>query len=47
MTGQPQSLDWASIAGFCPVGGGVVLLVTAASLPSLWRMMRADGLRTE
>jgi hypothetical protein len=26
---------------------GVVLLVTAASMPVLWRLMRADGLRTE
>jgi hypothetical protein len=25
----------------------VVLLVTAASMPVLWRLMRADGLRTE
>jgi hypothetical protein len=25
----------------------VVLLVTAASMPALWRLMRADGLRTE
>jgi hypothetical protein len=25
----------------------VVLLVTAASMPALWRLMRTDGLRTE
>jgi len=29
------------------VGAAVVLLVTAASLPVLWRTMRPEGLRTE
>lgn len=36
--------------GFLPVagaGGAVILAVTAFSLPSLYRMMRPDGLRTE
>ncbi|KJK58053.1 hypothetical protein UK12_12790 [Saccharothrix sp. ST-888] len=47
MVDHPVRLDWASILGFSSVGAGVVLLVTAASLPSLWRMMRAEGLRTE
>jgi hypothetical protein len=28
-------------------GAGVVLSVTALSLPPLWRLMRPDGLRTE
>ncbi|MEU3602165.1 FtsX-like permease family protein [Streptomyces sp. NPDC006798] len=39
--------DWW---GFLPVagaGGAVILVVTALSLPSLYRMMRPEGLRTE
>ncbi|MFI8198641.1 ABC transporter permease [Streptomyces sp. NPDC085942] len=28
-------------------GGGLIALVTLASLPSLWRLMRPEGLRTE
>ncbi|MEW2069152.1 FtsX-like permease family protein [Streptomyces sp. NPDC007346] len=28
-------------------GAGLILLVTAASMPLLWRLMRPDGLRTE
>jgi uncharacterized membrane protein YccC len=29
------------------LGAAVVAVVTLLSLPPLWRMMRADGLRTE
>ncbi|MFE0422371.1 FtsX-like permease family protein [Streptomyces sp. NPDC058953] len=39
--------DWW---GFLPVagaGGAVILVVTACSMPSLYRLMRPDGLRTE
>ncbi|MGW4749050.1 FtsX-like permease family protein [Streptomyces sp. NPDC004290] len=46
MSGQPV-VDWW---GFLPVVGvGLALIagVTLLSLPVLWRLMRADGLRTE
>ncbi|MBB5940221.1 FtsX-like permease family protein [Streptomyces zagrosensis] len=39
--------DWSSMAPMVGVGAGVIALVTLVSLPPLWRMMRADGLRTE
>ncbi len=38
---------WADVATMAGVGAAVVLLVTAASLPVLWRTMRPEGLRTE
>jgi ABC-type lipoprotein release transport system permease subunit len=38
---------WTDVAAMAAVGAAVVLLVTAASLPVLWRTMRPDGLRTE
>ncbi|GAA2236808.1 MULTISPECIES: FtsX-like permease family protein [Kitasatospora] len=47
MVDHPVSPDWGSVLGLGLIGASVVLLVTAASLPSLWRMMRAEGLRTE
>ncbi|WP_406293062.1 ABC transporter permease [Embleya sp. NBC_00888] len=47
MVGRPVALDWTSMASMTGIGAGVVLLVTALSLPPLWRMMRPDGLRTE
>lgn len=40
-------VDWPVVAGMAGIGAGVVLLVTLASLPPLWRMMRPEGLRTE
>ncbi|WP_242587427.1 FtsX-like permease family protein [Streptomyces sp. MST-110588] len=40
-------VDWPVVAGMTGLGAGVILLVTALSLPPLWRMMRPDGLRTE
>ncbi|BCJ66866.1 FtsX-like permease family protein [Polymorphospora rubra] len=40
-------VDWTSIGQITGVAAGVVLLVTALSLPVLWRLMRPDGLRTE
>ena len=39
--------DWAAIAPIAGAGLGVVAVVTLASLPVLWRLMRPDGLRTE
>ncbi|MEV7418564.1 FtsX-like permease family protein [Streptomyces sp. NPDC089919] len=47
MTAVPVSVDWTSVAGMAGIGAGVVLLVTALSLPPLLRLMRPDGLRTE
>lgn len=41
------AVDLASILGLAGAGIAAVLLVTLASLPPLWRAMRASGLRTE
>ncbi|MCB5911906.1 FtsX-like permease family protein [Streptomyces pinistramenti] len=41
------TVDWPVVAGMAGIGAGVILFVTALSLPPLWRMMRPDGLRTE
>ncbi|MEU8784166.1 FtsX-like permease family protein [Streptomyces sp. NPDC048637] len=41
------TVDVPVVAGMTGAGGGVILFVTALSLPPLWRMMRPDGLRTE
>jgi predicted lysophospholipase L1 biosynthesis ABC-type transport system permease subunit len=40
-------IDWKVVGLVAGTAAGVVLLVTAASMPALWRLMRADGLRTE
>ncbi|MFF3907639.1 ABC transporter permease [Streptomyces sp. NPDC001848] len=47
MSGATVSVDWASVLTMTGIGAGVVLLVTALSLPPLLRLMRPDGLRTE
>ncbi|MDX2643676.1 ABC transporter permease [Streptomyces sp. PA03-1a] len=47
MVGEDPRVDWASVGAMTGAGAGVVILVTALSLPPLWRMMRPDGLRTE
>ncbi|WP_156204980.1 FtsX-like permease family protein [Streptomyces lycii] len=47
MVGTPLAVDWGNLAAMAGIGGGVILLVTALSLPPLWRMMRPEGLRTE
>ncbi|MEU3709078.1 FtsX-like permease family protein [Streptomyces catenulae] len=39
--------DWSAIWPLPLAAGLLVLLVTVLSLPSLWRLMRPDGLRTE
>ena len=44
---QPVSVDWTSVLGLAGAGAAVVLLTTVLSLPALWRLMRAEGLRTE
>ena len=45
--GSPVQVAWADVAAMAGVGIVVVLAVTAASLPVLWRTMRPEGLRTE
>lgn len=46
MVGEPVA-DWFAVLPLLGVGLGMIVLVTLASMPSLWRMMRPDGLRTE
>jgi hypothetical protein len=43
----PFHADLTGIGIVCGIAAGVVLLVTAASLPALRRLMRPDGLRFE
>ena len=43
----PIHVGWGDVAGMAAVGAAVVLAVTAATLPLLWRTMRPDGLRWE
>lgn len=43
----PLIVDWAGLAAMTGLGGGLILLVAAVSMPVLWRLMRPDGLRTE
>ncbi|MFJ8024929.1 ABC transporter permease [Streptomyces sp. NPDC096311] len=47
MTSVSVRVDWPSLLSMTGIGAGVVLLVTALSLPPLLRLMRPDGLRTE
>ncbi|RII20789.1 FtsX-like permease family protein [Streptomyces sp. YIM 130001] len=47
MVDRPISPDWASLGAMTAAGAGVVLVVTALSMPPLIRLMRPDGLRTE
>jgi hypothetical protein len=44
---SPMSVAWGDVGMFAGVAAVVVLLVTAASTPALWRLMRAEGLHTE
>ncbi|MEU4844935.1 ABC transporter permease [Streptomyces gilvosporeus] len=46
LAGRPV-LTWSVIWPPVAAGAALVVLVTALSLPPLWRMMRPDGLRTE
>jgi hypothetical protein len=43
----PLEIDWTILAGITGGAAAVVILVTLASLPALWRLMRPDGLHTE
>ncbi|MFL1900641.1 ABC transporter permease [Streptomyces tauricus] len=47
MTDTAVTVDWLSVLAMTGIGAGVVLLVTALSVPPLLRLMRPDGLRTE
>ncbi|MFE3185568.1 ABC transporter permease [Streptomyces violascens] len=47
MVGRSVTVDWVPAVSMVGIGAGVVLLVTALSLPPLWRLMRPEGLRTE
>ncbi|MFJ9622193.1 ABC transporter permease [Streptomyces sp. NPDC101181] len=44
---EKQVADWWLFWPMAGAGGALIALVTLASLPPLWRMMRPDGLRTE
>jgi hypothetical protein len=44
---SPITIAWGDVGLFAGVAAVVVLLVTAASTPALWRLMRAEGLHTE
>ncbi|MFE5792910.1 FtsX-like permease family protein [Streptomyces sp. NPDC056503] len=46
MTGQPVQ-DWGVFLPVVGIGAALIAAVTLLSLPLLWRLMRADGLRTE
>ncbi|MEU6165674.1 FtsX-like permease family protein [Streptomyces tanashiensis] len=46
MGGQPVQ-DWWSFLPVVGIGLGLIAVVTLLSMPVLWRLMRADGLRTE
>jgi predicted lysophospholipase L1 biosynthesis ABC-type transport system permease subunit len=45
--GTDVHVAWEDVAAMTGVGAAVVLLVTAVSLPVLWKTMRPEGLRTE
>ena len=43
----PVLIDWGAVLAMAAAGAAVVLLVTALTLPALWRLTRPEGLRTE
>ncbi|WP_405147881.1 ABC transporter permease [Sphaerisporangium sp. NBC_01403] len=47
MVGMPASINWSVVGLSTGLGAAVVLLVTGLSLPTLWRLTRPEGLRTE
>ncbi|MFU8852250.1 FtsX-like permease family protein [Micromonospora sp. SL1-18] len=47
MVGAPVVVSWPVVGLGVGLGAAVVLLVTVASLPVLWRLTRPDGLRFE
>ncbi|WP_329282560.1 FtsX-like permease family protein [Streptomyces sp. NBC_00691] len=46
-TGGQQVQDWWVFLPVVGIGLGLIAAVTLLSMPVLWRLMRADGLRTE
>ncbi|KQX58873.1 MULTISPECIES: FtsX-like permease family protein [unclassified Streptomyces] len=46
-TGGQQVQDWWVFLPVVGIGLGLIATVTLLSMPVLWRLMRADGLRTE
>ncbi|MGY0018387.1 FtsX-like permease family protein [Streptomyces sp. YJ-C3] len=46
MIGKPVS-DWLLFLPLAAIGGALIVVVTLLSMPPLWRLMRANGLRTE
>jgi ABC-type antimicrobial peptide transport system permease subunit len=47
MVNVPIAVNWTVVGLSAGLGGAVVLVVTGLSLPTLWRLTRPDGLRTE
>ncbi|MGN9776979.1 FtsX-like permease family protein [Micromonospora sp. H33] len=47
MVHEPVRVAWPVVGVSTGLGAAVVLLVTASSLPALWRLTRPDGIRTE
>jgi hypothetical protein len=47
MTSTTVAVDWPNVLAMTGIGAGVVLVVTALSMPPLIRLMRPEGLRTE
>jgi hypothetical protein len=47
MVQRPFQMDWTGVGTMAGVGAAVIFAVTLLSMPPLWRLMRADGLRTE
>ncbi|MFF3602386.1 FtsX-like permease family protein [Streptomyces sp. NPDC002463] len=45
--GDQQVQDWWGFLPVVGIGLGLIAAVTLLSMPVLWRLMRADGLRTE
>ena len=47
MVDEPVRVYWGVVAGSTGIAAAVVLLVTALSLPALWKLIRPDAIRTE
>jgi predicted lysophospholipase L1 biosynthesis ABC-type transport system permease subunit len=47
MASAPLSIHWSVVGVMSGIAAAVVLLVTALSLPALFRLMRPEGLRAE
>ena len=47
VTGIPVRFDWPAIGTVASMAAAVVLLITTASLPLLWRLTRPESLRSE